>query len=328
MERQLATIQKIESLTPIENSDHLAVARVLGWNVVVRKDEWKDNNICVYVEVDSILPPKPEFEFMKPRNYRVKTIRLRGQVSQGLCLPISILPQDKDCKVGEDVSEVIGITKYEIPIPAILRGKVKGAFPGFLPKTDEIRVQTIIDLLEFHKNKAYYATEKLDGTSFTAFKYRDDFGICSRNLQLQLDDGTVYTKIAKELDLQSKIPEGFAIQGEIVGPGIQNNKLKLNKHELRIYNLFNVLEQKYMAGVEMMHLIDDLGLDRVPYLFFWSSLPSLEEMIRLAVRKSLLNISVWAEGIVVRAVNEEIVPRLGRLSFKVINPEFLLEYGE
>ena len=104
--RHLASIQKILNINPIEGADKIEQARVKGWNLVVGKGEFKENDLCVFFEIDSILPDKPEFDFMKNKKFRVKTIRLKGVISQGLALPLSILPEG-NYKEDDDVTEIL-----------------------------------------------------------------------------------------------------------------------------------------------------------------------------------------------------------------------------
>ena len=152
MERKLASVRSISNLSPIEGADKIELATVDGWKVVVAKDVGhKVGDLIIYCEIDSFLPIKEEFEFLRKSSFkkmgdqegfRLKTIRLRGQISQGLIMPISVLnPPDTNIYVepfeGLDVTEMLGIVKYEPPIPAELAGKVKGLFPSFIPKTDE-----------------------------------------------------------------------------------------------------------------------------------------------------------------------------------------------
>lgn len=141
--RKLASIQRIKALEPIEGADAIERATVLGWQLVVKKDEFRVGELCIYCEIDSILPEKPEFEFLKSRGMRIRTIRLRGQISQGICFPLSFLPAETLIEEDSDVTEILGVTKYEPPIPASLAGVMKGAFPSFIPKTDETRVQVL-----------------------------------------------------------------------------------------------------------------------------------------------------------------------------------------
>ena len=157
MERKLATIRTISELRPIEGADKIELAIVDGWQVVVAKDvEHMVGDKVVYCEIDSFLPIRDEFEFLRKSSYkkmgdqegfRLKTIKLRGQVSQGLILPISVVPITQfatalNLPEGMDVTEMLGIVKYEPPIPAELAGKVKGGFPSFLSKTDRSEEHT------------------------------------------------------------------------------------------------------------------------------------------------------------------------------------------
>ena len=182
--RKLASVQTIAATEPIPNADAIVRARVLGWWVVVKKGEFAPGDRVVYCEIDSLLPERPEFEFLRassfkpavtdgdtvvtPAGFRIKTVRLRGQVSQGICFPMSILPAIP-FEDGADVTELLGVRKWEPPVPVGMKGRVKGPFPGFLPKTDETRVQVLEPVLARHRFKTFAVTEKLDGTSFSAW---------------------------------------------------------------------------------------------------------------------------------------------------------------
>ena len=178
MHRALASIQTIDKLEPIPGVDRIELAHVLGWKVIVKKGEFQTGDKVVYVEVDSVLPEDSRFKFLRKccyinrfglKGFRIKTIKLKGVISQGIVFPITILP-DGDYPIGSDVTSVIGITKYEIPDISILKKpRARGTFPRDIPKTDEIRVQSIPDVLVRHAGKEFYATEKFDGTSMTVF---------------------------------------------------------------------------------------------------------------------------------------------------------------
>lgn len=109
--RHLASVQVIEDITPIEGKDRIVLAKVLGWRVIVQKADFNVGDKCVYCEVDSVLPEKPEFEFLRSKNFRIKTMKMAGVISQGICFPMSILPYD--CSIGDDVTNVIGVKQYE-----------------------------------------------------------------------------------------------------------------------------------------------------------------------------------------------------------------------
>lgn len=337
MERKLASIQRILKLDPIPDADTIEKATILGWSLVVKKGEYKVNDLCVYCEVDSILPTRPEFEFLRPRssNLRIKTIRLRKQVSQGIAFPLSILPVVTLLGVdeGDDVTDVLGITKWEPQIPAVLQGKVRGNFPGFLCKTDETRIQAVPDVLVRHRNKPFYITEKVDGSSMTVYLHEGVFGVCSRNLDLIEDDTNAFWKVARELNLEDKLRSldgsEWCLQGELVGPGVQKNKYGLGELHFFVFNVYNIATSQYVDFAEFMKIILQLGLEHVP-LLEWSHVlvEDIPSLVAFANSASTLNPKVLREGVVFRPKLEERDEELGRLSFKIINPEFLLCYSD
>jgi RNA ligase (TIGR02306 family) len=337
--RKLASIQKIKSLDPIEGADAIERATVLGWQLVVKKGEFKVGDLCVYCEIDSLLPEKPEFEFLRPRKMRIKTVRLRGQISQGICFPLSFLPPGFDIVEDADCTEAMGIVKYEPPVPAHLSGIAKGKFPSFIPKTDETRVQVMQRLLDKYQGEVCYLTEKLDGSSATFYVYQNEFGVCSRNLDLLEDGENTFWKVARTLDIETKLRSlngNFALQGELVGEHIQDNKLKLRGHTVYFFNIFDIDRFEYFAYEKFVKTIADLNLQTVPILSTDYALSNnIDSIISMATRKSAVNPEVWAEGIVIRPLTEKIDLILsnenfnnGRVTLKAINPEFLLKYGE
>jgi RNA ligase (TIGR02306 family) len=352
--RKLASIQTVNAVEPIPNADAIEKIRVLGWWVVVKKGEHQPGDKLVYCEIDSLLPERPEFEFLRassfkpaqtdatgaltlPAGFRIKTVRLRGQVSQGICFPLSILPPGAPTEEGEDVTELLGILKWEPPLPVGMGGKVKGPFPGFLPKTDETRVQVLEGALERHRGKAFYVTEKLDGTSFTAFLRQGEFGICSRNLWMdEADESNILVRVAKGMKLEEKLRAardllGFdaAIQAEVIGPGIQKNKYGLPAVALRVFNVLNVDAYRLLDHAEMLAFLGEAGLESVPQLGTLELNHTVDELVAYSEGASVLNPKVQREGVVLRPLAEEYDEDIGgRLSFKAINPKFLLKYDE
>src|SRR5262249_2168701 len=229
-------------------------------------------------------PERPEFEFLRassfkparpdstsPPGFRIKTVKLRGQVSQGICFPLSILPPGAPDEEGADVTDLLGIYKWEPPLPVNMKGRVKGAFPGFLPKTDETRVQVLEPVLQRHRGKTFYVTEKLDGTSFTAFLRQGKFGICSRNLWMDETDGsTEFARVTKEMNVEERLRAarerlGFevAIQAEMIGPGIQLNKYALPVVTLRAFNVLNVDAYRLLDHAAMLEVLSQMGMEPV-----------------------------------------------------------------
>lgn len=337
MPRKLASIQKVKNIRPIQGADSIEVCNVLGWQVVVRKGDFEEGDWCVYCEVDSILPEKPEFEFLKARGYRVKTIRLKGQISQGICFPIIILPNVDGIEEGLDVTELLGVSQYIPKIPTCLLGKMKGAFPHFLPKTDETRVQLLQNVLTRYKGTKCYVTEKVDGSSTTFYIKAGEFGVCSRNVELCDTEGNDIWRLAKELKLEEKLRntgKNIAVQGEIVGNGIQGNSLKLVDKKILFFNVFLIDEFKYLDFEDFKKFFEELGLETVPVLETDYELEdNIDNLVKKSVDKSVINPKSWREGIVIRPLKEVVdlemsnigVSSSGRLSFKVINPEYLIE---
>ena len=329
--RQLASIQRIKALESIENADAILKATVLGWQLVVKKGDFEVGDLCVYCEIDSLMPNRPEFEFLKPRGMRIRTVRLRGQISQGICFPLSILPKNAPNTEGSDVTELLDITKYEPPIPASLAGVMKGGFPSFIPKTDETRVQVLEDLLDKYKGEKCFVTEKLDGSSATYYVKNREFGVCSRNLELLESADNTYWKLARELDIENKLKSlngNFAIQGELIGEGVQGNKYALKGQKLFFFNVFNIDSYQYLGFEDFKNTLEMLNFDSVPILEKGYLLENdVPKLVEKALGKSVLKGDVHREGIVIRLLNEA-NESIGRVSFKSINPEFLLKYND
>lgn len=339
MSRKLASIQRIKEISPIEYSDNIEMVRVLGWQVVVKKGQFKINDLVVYIEVDSILPEREEFNFLKSKGMRVRTIKLRGHVSQGICFPLDILPKNLRAEPGDDVTDILGITKYEPPIPACLSGIMKGAFPSFIPKTDETRVQVLQYLLDRYEGQSFYVTEKIDGSSATYYIKDGVFGVCSRNLELEYSYENSFWKIAKEYDIENKLRKlnrNVAIQGELYGESIQSNPLKIRGQKIRFFNVFNIDSFEYEKYFEFKDTLTSLDLPIVPILDSEYKLPSdIDTIIKFATIKSTINPQSWAEGIVLRPKKEKLDLQLStgvmtnaRVSFKAINPEYLISINE
>lgn len=352
--RKLASIQVVNAVEPIPNADAIEKIRVLGWWVVVKKGMHQVGEKIVYCEIDSLLPERNEFDFLRessyrpaqldptgavvlPAGFRIKTVRLRGQVSQGICFPLTILPPESPIEEGHDVTELLGILKWEPPLPVGMGGKVKGNFPGFLPKTDETRVQVLEASLARHRGKTFYITEKLDGTSFTAFLREGELGICGRNLWLdESDDSSILVRMAKRLRLDAKLraaseKAGFelAIQGEVIGPGIQRNKYALSEVTLRVFNVLSVNDYRLLDHAAMLEILEGMELEGVPQLGMLTLDHTVDELVALSEGTSQLNSKIQREGIVLRPLVEEYAEEIGgRLSFKVINPRFLLKFDE
>ena len=348
MVRALASVQKIESIEPIEGADRIVKAQVLGWNVVVRKGEFEPGDLCVYFEIDSMLPDTQPFHFLfekvetKKELWRLRTAKLKSIISQGLALPISAFPPidhldmiEHPDPVGTDVTDLLGIVKYEPPNIGKTGGDVKGSFPAFLQKTDETRIQSC-----FHrvKDEAWdapvYVTTKFHGTSFTAYydNIKQELVVCSRN-NIMKDGENCYWKVAYKYDLADRLKHSnVAIQGEVIGPGLLGNALGLTELKLVLFNTINLSTFNHSPYTEFQTSLK-VFFDGVPNVFDYAWYEttfdkSIDEWLELA-RGLYPGTNNNREGIVIRTTEGLYSPSLqGRFSIKVVNNDFLLKGEE
>jgi RNA ligase (TIGR02306 family) len=355
IERKLATIRKITDINPIPDADAIELASVDGWNVVVKKDEFKIGDSCIYIEIDSWVPTeiapflskgKPPREYQGIKGERLKSIMLRKQLSQGLILnywdyPNVVEAFHKTRLVSQydgdfDVTEILGIVKWEKEISANLQGIVKGNFPSFIPKTDQIRSQNMGRTFSRIKDENYTweLTEKLDGSSLTMYINKDGvFGVCSRNYDLERDENNAYWKAAafNGIDYEAilrnyeRMDMHFALQGELVGEGVQGNPYNIKGTHFYIFDIFDIDEQKYLSAINRKLIIDyNLKLSSVPviHLNYYITDYNSRDILELADGHSRINDKVLREGLVFKcAENPDI-------SFKAISNKWLLKNGD
>ena len=331
MERKLVSIQRIDAIDPIAGADNIVKARVMGWDVVVKKSEFTPGSPCVFFEIDSVLPEgKPWAEFMRPRGFRVKTARLRGVLSQGLALPLDILPAGSELpELGTDIRDLLGVVKYEPVLPDTR--EIAGAFPGQVPKTDEIRLQSALGVLDEMRGRDFYVTTKCDGTSATYFRSLDgELVACSRNWALVRGPNPVW-RMADQLGLERVIPPGFALQGELCGPGIQKNRLGLTELALFVFNVYDTRAGRFLDLAEMKVFCAERKLSTVPVEAVLEGDAAVEfphslELWLERAKGLYEGTRNRKEGIVVRPLHDARSETLGgRMSWKVINNDFLLK---
>ena len=338
--RKLASVQYIHHVTPIDGADRIECVHVLGWQCVANKGQFKVGDLCVYMEVDSFLPICERFEFLRSSSYknselmgegfRLKTLKFRGQISQGLVQPLSILPEG-NYEIGDDVTDILGIRKWEVEERVTNSGTVIGDFPSFITKTDELRVQSYPGLIdEFKRAGRYYISTKMDGTSVTMYIRDGHFGVCGRNFEYADDDKCAMWKYARERKIPEKTAESnltdIAIQGEFCGAGIQKNRLKLVKPEWYVFTMVDLATRRRLPLSRMTEICKKLGLNMVPIEeesdnFKYSS---MDELLKRAKGKYASGMN--KEGIVIRPVVPVYSPTIeGPLSMKVLNNDYLLK---
>jgi len=334
--RKLAKIVKIDKLEKHNNADTLDVCYVGGWTVVAKSGLHQQGNLVVYCEIDSWMPhtlaPFLTKEGKEPREFEgikgqlLKTARLRGVLSQGLIIPLCDTNLDASLVVeGNDVSEALGIIKYEPPVPSTLNGQMRCAFPGCVPKTDSERIQNLDEQLQDWKSRGleFEVTEKLEGTSCTFIKVDNDIHVCSRNWSLYEDESTAFWKMYHKYNIKSvldSISHNCAIQGEIVGPNIQENIYKLNEPKFYVFNIYNIDEKRYLSSGEMTAICLCNNLLKVPVdrVYKFTQDTSIEALLGYADGPSYLRNETKREGFVYKNILNP------TLNFKTVSNEYLL----
>lgn len=353
---KLATIQRITKLEPIPNAESIEKACVLGWEVVVKKGQFKEGDMCIYVQIDTVMPDKPEFAFLSERKFRVRTIKLRGQISQGLIIP---LPDKGVFFEGEDVTNFIGVKKYEKPDtdPSVylsektphgfferalykfkflylykwfpfMRKKLRSPFPSkIVPITDEERIQNIPHYLEKYKGLEFIVSYKLDGSSITIIHHkflgRSSYRICSRRFELH-DSSNDWYKVFKKTSFDKEIQKlvsyfntnNIVVQGEAIGK-FNGNHHNLSSNEIRLFNIFVEGDKLYQD--KFIEVCEKLNIPHCPLYKKITLNHTMKEIIEESNLKDILNPKAYSEGLVWRREN---------ISFKVVNPNYLLKKEE
>lgn len=346
---------------PIEGRDKIELAIIDGWSVIVKKDEFSVGSQCVYVEIDSVLPEKEEFEFLRSKSFRIKTMKMAGVVSQGICFPMSILPKG-NYKIEQDVTDIIGIHQYEktMDCDAVQKDRKATAakypkwlmrikwfrdwlykrdhreakgFPTFISKTDETRIQNVPWMLQ--NKELFVATEKIDGQSGTFalvkkrkwFKETYEYIVCSRNLRLWNKDTSSYWSVSERYNMRDVLEKLLGYVGcewvAIQGECVAPN-VQGNKYKVTEPDLyvFNVIFPAGRIGsVDAKAIAESLGLKFVPIIDAAVILPDTVQEIIEYAHGQSAIGDTIREGIVFRSQD-------GKQSFKAVDPLFLLKYDE
>ena len=343
--RKLASIQKIWKIEPIDGADRIELAHVLGWQCVVNKGQFQEMDLAVYFEVDSFLPIIPEFAFLRTSSYRktdimgegyrLRTMRFRGQISQGLLLPVSAFPAvPEGAELGTDVSELLGVRKWEIEERITTGGTMIGTLPYDIPHTDETRVQAEPDLIQDFAGLEYYISTKMDGSSHSVGMDENGFHVTGHNYEYKDDGNSPFYEFVKAAGLREKMEafagenrlRTFTIQGELCAPGIQKNRLKLSKPA---WYVFTIRENGKRVGLtQMLEICKKLQLESVPIEEIGTDLPSKYPTVEALLERADGNYPKGGkkEGIVIRPTEPVYCERIGgTLSMKVVSNKYLLK---
>lgn len=342
--RNLVSVQKIKDIQPIEDADRIEVATILGWKLVIKKNEFKVGDKCAYFEVDSFLPIEEKYEFLRTSSYRkheylgegfrIKTQKLRGQISQGLALSLAALGLPEDMEIGTDLTELLHVQKWE-SVDKLSDIGVLSEFPDGISKTDETRIQTIYDeMMQEFAGLPYYISTKIDGMSVTMYRENGKFGVCTHKNEVKEteENKSFLWDFARELNIEAKMIENgydnLYIQGEFAGPKIQKNRLQLKTHNWFVFTIINLSTGRRLNYHDMMEVAKTLGLTTVPIEEIGEDLqrkyPTLDSLLKRAMGK--YESGQNKEGIVIRPLEPVYSRTLGvSLSFKVLNNAFLLK---
>jgi len=357
-----ATIQRIESLTPILKADRIVMATMegLGWACVVGKDDFQVGDPCVYFTIDSLLPETPWSAFLKG-NLNIKTMRFKGALSQGLALPVSILmgnlldgspitctPKNKEgiilvmqtgfeqnCPVGTDVTDILGVKHYEKPVPEGLIGDPKGGFPSHTAKTDEALLQNILGILKILEGEEVYVSVKCNGTSTTFSMLEGDLDICGRTWSMkefyQLEgkhpvQDTNWKMYRKYPGIEQALKDYdcISIQAELVGPGIRKNQMGLKELEIRVFNVWDIRKARYFGFPEIQEFCLKYHLPMVPVLYITTPHPADQGGTQTPTMSGpMLTLAYWLE--LAKGNYEGTDNRQEGLVVRACKPRYILE---
>ena len=335
--RKLASVQEISEINPHPKAEKFEIAKVLGWQVIVPKGQYKKGDKIVYFEIDSLLPDCEWSQPMKKKQFKVATSKVKGQISQGEIFPITIMKKDDNFdaevyKLGQDLTDVLGIDKYEkdadlkVAIPSITNGDKK--FPdSSIERTDEPRIQSNQQYIEMFKGKPYYMTLKYDGVSGTYLIIDDEFYICSRNVRLPFQKDNAYSKVVTKYGLYEKLlktGKRYAIQGEVYGHGIIKNFLGVKEVCFAVFTMKDLVENRYLDMQELIDKCKELDLPMVKILEIGDSFNYTEEQLKEMAKGNYEGTENPREGIVFRLQKDWFVDEDHRYSFKYVNDDFLL----
>lgn len=352
----LASAQIITSITDIPGADKISLVKILGWECIVKKGEFKEGQLVGYIGLDTIVPELPEYEFLRDRKFRIRTIRLKSQISQGLVVP---LPPG-NWREGDDLTKVLGIKKYEKPdnnpvelyekvrVPKVwhkklihqfkfnylykwfpfLQKKLRSSFPtNLISITDETRIQHIPHVLEDYKGKEFIVSYKLDGSSITIIHeksfWKSKFRICSRRFELHDKKNDWYkvfesTKFADEI---MKLVNYYGtndiiVQGEAIGK-FNGNHHNLSAEQIRLFNIY--VNGKRIKQDEFIKVCQSYSIPHCPMYKRVTMNHTMADILKMSEIKDVLNPNVEAEGLVWRSLDDG-------LSFKAINNKYLLKH--
>ena len=346
MTRKLVHIEKVKSIEPIAGADNIELAKVLSWQVVVKRGEVTPGSIVALFEIDSFLPIEDRYEFLRASSYRnnevgegfrLHTVKLRKTLSQGLALPLSFFPELEQTEMteGQDLTDILHVKLYEEPEPVNMHGMIAGKVSSMFPVTEQERIQNIYDVAkDMFRDVSFEVTEKINGTSDSNYLRDDKFGVAGHHMRYKEGSDNLYWQVARDIDMEGalrSVGRNIAVQGEAAGSKIQKNPLRIKGHRWFMFDVYDFDEHRYLTPAERLEVYDLLHdysplIEHVPVIepvaYPFLSSESVDDILKKADGKSLICPDAAREGIVYKA-NEivgGIIP-----SFKVLSNALLLK---
>lgn len=312
-------VVKIQNILPVPNSDTLSMIMVDGgYPVVFKSDQFSEGSLAAYIPIDSIVPVTEEWAFLQGKN-RIKARRFRGQFSMGTLCP---LPEG-NYEEGQNVAELLGITKYEPPIEANLRGNCISD-PGFIPKYTDIEGARKYLAERIFENEEIIVLEKVHGSNARAVYKEGKLWIGSHHTMKEYPGDTEWAKIATKYNLEerfSRYPE-YCFYYEIYGPSIQGQKFAYGVTETSAIFFDISFAGRYLNWDDSVEILKDLELPIVPELFRGTY---NDVLLELRNGSSMIpNAKNIREGIVIKPLIEGYHRKIGRKILKFIGEEYQL----
>lgn len=366
MERKLVTIRRIKDIQPIHNADRIVLAIIDGWRTVVKVDDFNVGDYGVYFEIDSLIPMEDErFSFIPTtkkmddvESRYVRTLRLRGQLSQGLMIPLKaikeihdIVGENPEDHLGVDFADLLNVIKYEECLETGTASDKMCSYPYYIERTGENRIQNVFEeYSEQYKDIEFTPTLKMDGSSMTVcfvnnpayfvgqegidykLKQKEQLWIGSHGMVIRKPEekSNAYYEAYDRTDLKNTLGEWcrknnkqIAIQGELVGPKIQSNFEKFKENTLKAFYIYFIDEGRRATVDEFNQICDELNIQKVisyPPVKIFEIAENVDYILDMAEGES--ENCPQREGLVFKAN----VLRNGRpVSFKAISNSYLLK---
>ena len=328
------TREIIDEVLPHPNADKLEIGKLkdVNFRFVIPKGKYKPNDPVLYFPIDSVLPRRTAeaiglYGKLSGKNKdRIKSLRLRGEISQGVVAPISILPDTNETNT-EKITQVLGVTKYEPPVVPCNAGNLI-ALPVGLSAYDIEGAERNMDVLEQLMDIPVVVTEKLEGMNFGITRdLNGKIYVNQRNYSIEPieDKEHDFWRVAKEkglIELVEKIAWDYwpdsnvTLYGEFLGPAVQGNIYKLQEHTVKLFDI--KVNDSYIDAIDFMELIN---IDqRVPTVFSGGTLREFlkdyDDIVHASHGVSNLNSGTFREGIVIKPEHEFRIDGYGRAIVK------------